>query len=90
MLRVFVLALAVFALMVAIKDGRLIHEAELVGSCSAVAAPAGRSGYWAACRPGKLEGRPDLSRRSCKRQGIVRGIEIWRCPAPIRTSSKAR
>ena len=81
MLRVFVLALAVFALMAAIKDGRLLNEAGLMGSCSAVAAPPGRSGYWEACRPGKLEGRPDLSRRSCERHGIVRDIEIWRCPA---------
>jgi hypothetical protein len=83
MLRVFVLALAVFALMVAIKDGRLLSEAGLVGSCSPVAAPPGSSGYWEACQPGKLEGRPDLSRRSCERRGIVRGVEIWRCPAPI-------
>jgi hypothetical protein len=88
MLRVFVLALAVFSLMVAIKDGGLLREAGLLGSCSAVTSPPGSSGYWQACRPGKLEGRPDLSRRSCQRHGIARGIEIWRCPAEIGTGPK--
>ncbi|MDQ3995628.1 MAG: hypothetical protein M3303_01270 [Gemmatimonadota bacterium] len=88
MLKVFVLALAVFSLMVAIKDGGLLREAGLLGSCTTVAAPPGSSGYWQACRPGRLEGRPDLSRRSCERQGTARGIEFWRCPAEIGNASK--
>lgn len=75
--------------MVAIKDGRVLSETGLLASCSAVAAPLGDTGFWEACRPGKLEGRPDLSRRSCTRQGIMRGIELWRCPAPVASGPKA-
>ncbi len=83
MLRVFVLSLLVIAVMVAVKDGRVLARAGLVGSCAAVAAPAGQTGYWHACKEGKLEGRPDLSRKSCKSLGLVGTVEYWRCPTPL-------
>jgi hypothetical protein len=83
MLRVFIAAALVVAALVAVKDGRVLTRAGLVGSCSAVAAPAGQAGVWEACRAGKLEGRPDLSRHSCVSAGVRRGLEYWRCPAPV-------
>ena len=35
----------------------------------------------AACRAGKLEGRPDLHRRGCLDAGTVGVYQYWRCPA---------
>ena len=73
----------VVAAMGAIKDGRVLEETGLVGRCSAVQAPRGDTAAWEACRAGKLEGRPNLVRKSCTSAGVVDGIEYWRCPAPV-------
>lgn len=83
MFRIIVVAALIVAAMAVIKDGRALKETGLLSSCAAVAAPIGQSGYWEACRPGKLEGRPDLARRSCVSQGVSATTEYWRCPSPI-------
>ena len=83
MLRIFFAAALILATMVAIKDGRVLREAGLTGSCTPIVAPAGDDAVWEACRPGKLEGRPDLGRRSCVAQSRQGEIEYWRCPAAV-------
>ncbi len=83
MLRVVIASLLVIAAMVAVKDGRLLARAGVVGSCTAVVAPEGKAGYWHSCKEGKLEGWPDLSRKSCTSAGFVGNVELWRCPTPI-------
>jgi hypothetical protein len=83
LLRVLLVAALVVVAMGAFKDGRVPRMAGLLGSCSAVAAPLGQDGSWEACKAGRLEGRPDLWRRSCTSEGIVGELEVWRCPAPI-------
>jgi hypothetical protein len=81
--RVFVAAALAAALMVGVKDGRLLDRAGLTGTCTSVAAPRGDTMAWEACRPGKLEGYPDLTRRSCTAERRVARIEYWRCPARV-------
>ena len=83
MFRGFVVVVLIVAVMVAIKDGRALRETGLVASCAAVAAPVGQVGHWEACRPGKLEGRPNLTRRSCKSAGLVGNVEYWQCPSRL-------
>jgi hypothetical protein len=83
MLRILLASLFVLAVMVAIKDGRVLEQTGLVGSCSTVPAPGGQSGYWHACEKGRLEGRPDLTRKSCVSAGLVGTAEYWRCPTPL-------
>jgi len=78
---VLLAAILIVALMVAIKDGRLLREAGLTGGCRAVATPKGQDGDWLACDPGKLQGAPDLSRQSCKSVSFLGKTEYWRCPA---------
>jgi len=80
---VLLAAVLIVALMVAIKDGRLLREAGLTGGCRAVATPKGQDGDWLACDPGKLQGAPDLSRQSCKSVSFLGKTEYWRCPAGI-------
>jgi hypothetical protein len=77
---------AIIATMVVIKDGRVLREAGLVSSCTALTSFEGEDGHWHACRPGRLEGRPDLRRRSCTSHGIRSGYEYWRCPEVIGTA----
>lgn len=86
LLRVIATTAAIAAVMAFVKDGRVLRESGLVATCSAVAAPAGHDGVWHACKPGKLEGRADLSRKSCVSQGEAGAVELWRCPAPVGSS----
>lgn len=83
LLRIVLVTAAIAVAMGAIKDGRVLSQAGIVATCSAVATPAGQTGVWQACKAGKLEGRHDLTRSSCVSQGTSRGFEFWRCPAPL-------
>jgi hypothetical protein len=85
MLRILLVTAAIAGSMLAVKDGRILARAGLFGSCSAVAAPAGDVATWQACRAGRLEGRPNLSRKSCTSEAMVQRLEYWRCPARIAT-----
>ena len=76
-------ASVVVAAMIAIKDGRVLEPTGLVGRCSAVSGPQGDAATWQACRAGKLEGRPNLVRKSCTSAGVVEGVEYWRCPTRV-------
>jgi hypothetical protein len=86
---VLVVGLVIFALMAAIKDGRILRKAGLTGGCTAIAAPAGQTGSWERCVPGKLEGAPDLSKQDCVVAQTYRKTELWRCPAPIEAGPNA-
>lgn len=83
LLRIVLVTAAIAVAMGAIKDGRVLSQAGIVATCNAVAAPAGQTGVWQACKAGKLEGRHDLTRSSCVSQGTARGLEYWRCPVQI-------
>ena len=85
MFRGFLAAALVVVVMVVIKDGRALERTGILSSCTSIAPPLGQNGYWEACRPGKLEGRPNLTRRSCTSQVRVRDVEYWRCPSPVAT-----
>jgi hypothetical protein len=82
------LALVVLA-MALVKDGRVLHRAGLTGSCTAVSTAADGT-TWQACKPGRLEGRPDLSHDSCTSAGLRGRVEFWHCPAPLATAMAAR
>ena len=69
--------------MVAAKETTVLQRAGLFSSCSAVPGQAYGSVPLQACSPGKLDGRPDLSRKSCASRGIVAEVEYWACPVPL-------
>ena len=83
MIRAAVIIGLILASMVVIKDGRALEHIGVLSSCSGVAAPRGDDGFWAACRAGTLEGRPNLKRNACDPRGVVGDVEYWRCPAPL-------
>jgi hypothetical protein len=87
--KIFTVAALILVLMVAIKDGRILRTSGLTGSCSVVQTAADGAQV-EACRPGKLEGRPDLTRRGCTDTGKVGKSEYWRCPAAIEASQAGR
>ena len=87
-LKMLLVAAVIAAGMGAVKDGRTLERTGLVGSCASVEVPAG-DGSWEACRPGKLEGRPDLRRKSCVSAGLRGDVEYWRCPSRIGSGPNA-
>lgn len=81
-LRIALVAVVIAGGMFAIKDGRVLRAAGLIGSCSVVQTSADGE-QMEACSSGRLEGAPDLSRNGCTDAGRYRGHVYWRCPAPV-------
>jgi len=88
-MRIVLTGFVLLAVMVAIKDGRVLRITGLTGSCSVVQATPGGD-QLAACHAGKLEGMPDISRQGCTVVGTVAGREYWKCPAPLVASQASR
>jgi hypothetical protein len=80
--RVVITAFLVLGLMIAIKDGRVLRETGFKGSCSVVRTAVDGSQVQA-CKPGKLEGTPDLRRQGCMDAGGLGKVEYWSCPASV-------
>jgi len=80
--RVVVIGALILALMIAVKDGRVLRDAGLTGSCSVAQAYADGT-QLEACHAGKLAGRPDLSRQGCHDVALTSTDEYWRCPASV-------
>lgn len=89
LMRMVAVGCCIFAAMVVIKDGRVLRVAGLTGSCSVVQRFSDSSEL-AACRAGKLEGRPDLSHRGCQSVGLNTTYQYWRCPAALAASEATR
>jgi len=88
-IKIFIVAAVVFGVMFAVKDGRIVRDVGLSASCSVVQGTADGARI-EACRPGKLEGLPDLSRVGCTSAGIAGKLAYWSCPAPIEASQVGR
>ena len=91
--RVLAVAVVILAVMIAVKDARILKTTGLTGTCSVVQASAGSGpdlSEIAACKAGKLEGRPDLSHRGCKRVGRSGTTDYWRCPVGFDVSDAGK
>ena len=77
--QITVVAVCIAALMAAVKDGRVLRTTGMTASCNVVTQNRDGS-QLAACRAGRLEGAPDLSRRGCTNAGTAAGTIYWRCP----------
>jgi len=82
--RVVIVGALILALMIVVKDGRVLRDAGLTGSCR-VAQTFADGTQLEACRGGRLAGRPDLSRNGCSDVGITGTYAYWRCPAPVKS-----
>lgn len=80
--RIVAAGVLVFLLMLAVKDGRVLRLTGLTASCTVVRTAVDGS-QLDGCRPGLLEGFPDLTRQSCTGAGVSGQMQYWRCPAPL-------
>jgi hypothetical protein len=82
MLRIAAVGAVLIALLITIKDQRLLQRAHLVGYCSSVNQAADGS-EWRSCVPGRISGRPGLVLDGCTDYGRYGRAEVWNCPATI-------
>ena len=88
MLKIALTIAAIAAALVAVKQADVMQRAGFLSSCSPVASPARGEGSWLACRGGRLDGRPDLSLKSCQSRGFNGSVEYWNRPTDISTGFK--
>jgi hypothetical protein len=69
-----------------VQRQHVLQNAGLVGHCSRIGTPEGKTGYWHECLPGKLTGTPGLSLSSCRRVGHSPTRDVWRCPTELGTN----
>jgi hypothetical protein len=82
LLRIVAVGAVLIALLITIKNQRLLERAHLVGSCSTVARAEDGS-EWRSCVPGRLSGRPGMELTNCTDLGRHGSAELWSCPAPL-------
>jgi hypothetical protein len=81
--RILLVAAVIAATLIVVQQKHVLENAGLTGYCTAIATPAGQTGYWHECHPGKLTGTPELTRGSCDRAGTIGEVERWRCHTPL-------
>jgi hypothetical protein len=82
LLKILIVGALAIGVMAAIKDGRVLRDAGLLGHCSVVRTNANEM----SCSKGRLDGFPDLTDKSCKLVGANPSHQVWRCAAPIVSS----
>ena len=86
--KMLVVVVLVAGVMVAIKDKSILRTTGLTAVC-VVTQTATDGTQLEACRPGKLQGIPDLSGDGCRAAGSDGSTEYWRCPAPVADAPNA-
>jgi hypothetical protein len=89
LLRFAIFAALTASVLVVVQRQNVLQNANLVGHCSRIATPTGKSGVWHECVAGKLTGTPGLSLSSCRRVGHSNTRDVWRCPVALE-SNKTR
>jgi len=89
-LKILLIGTMVIACMAAVKDGRMLDRAGLVGGCTQVSASGSDGSTWQACRRGRIDDYPNLTNKSCVSFGFRHGREYWRCPASVVSSQAPR
>jgi len=87
LLRIVAVGAMLVALLISIKEQRLLQRANLVGYCSTVA-QAEDGSEWQKCVPGRLSGRPGMELTHCTDWGTHGDAEYWNCPSAL--DDKAR
>jgi len=86
LLKIFLVGALLIGVMAAIKDGRVLKDAGLLSSCTAVATAGKAEPTEMSCSKGRLDGWPDLTTQSCTLVSLGRHREVWRCAAPVVSS----
>lgn len=86
MLRIAAVGAVLIALLIAVKDHRVLERSHVVGSCAKIGERFDGS-EWRACVPGRLTGRPGLTLAGCTDLGRRDVAEIWHCPTRLEANA---
>jgi hypothetical protein len=86
LLKIIVVGAVLIGVMAAIRDGRVLRDAGLLHSCSAVVVNGSPDPTLQSCSKGRLDGFPNLTGNSCRLTSASPTREIWRCAAPVVSS----
>jgi hypothetical protein len=86
LLKILLVGALAIGLMAAIRDGRVLRDAGLLGRCDVVAVNGHADPTEMSCVKGRLDGYPDLTSKSCHVVSQQPGRQVWRCEAPIVSS----
>jgi hypothetical protein len=83
--RILISGGVVFLAMVVVKNGWVLRESGLIGTCS-VYATARTGAQQEKCISGRLDGRPSLAGKGCTVQMTAGKMQYWLCPAPLNSA----
>jgi len=86
LVKIIIVGALAIGLMAAIKDGRVLRDAGLLSTCSAVTVNGKSDPTLFSCSKGRLDGWPNMTNQSCNLISARPKHEYWRCAAPVISS----
>ena len=86
LVKILIVGVVLIGAMAAVKDGRVLRDAGLLSSCTAVAENSKSDPTLLSCSKGRLDGWPDMTNKSCNLISVHPKHEYWRCVAPVVSS----
>jgi hypothetical protein len=86
-LRIALVAALIAGALVFVRQKHVLQNAGLIGYCQRITTPAGQTGVWHECKPGKLTGTPGLTLGSCTRASHGTTRDLWRCPTALESNN---
>jgi hypothetical protein len=86
LLKILIVGALAIGFMAAVRDGRVLRDAGLLGSCNTVTVNGNVQPTLMSCSKGRLDGYPDLTNKACHMVSVRRDAEYWRCEEPIVSS----
>jgi hypothetical protein len=86
-LRIVLFGAVIATGLVIVQQQKVLQNSGLVGYCTQIETPGGKTGVWHECHSGKVTGTPGLSLGSCKRVRHSVDLDVWRCPTPLESNT---
>lgn len=86
LVKILIVGALAIGLMAAIRDGRVLRDAGLLSTCSAVTVNGKSDPTLFSCSKGRLDGWPSMTNQSCNLISVRPKHEYWRCAAPVVSS----
>lgn len=86
LLKILVVGAVLIGAMAVIRDGRVLKDAGLLSSCSAVTVNGHVDPTLLSCSKGRLDGFPNMTTKACKLMSTRPQRQFWRCDAPVVSS----
>lgn len=86
LVKILIVGALAIGLMAAIRDGRVLRDAGLLSTCSAVSVNGKSDPTLFSCSKGRLDGWPSMANQSCNLISVHPKHEYWRCAAPVVSS----